>query len=445
MERQIKMKNKNKSFHNEYGGMMLEILLSLAIMAAALPFVLREFNGRMGRAENVKIARDIAMTRDALERYMDAHKREFFLPTSRSVTRVKISELAQYGNLPKDKDRFQARIIKSKDSGGRSVLSGMVIFDSDDISPVRTREIASLGGESSGFIDRSEVHGAFGTWRNKISVFDASFGKDSIVQGTKSILSGSNFLWRLPSKDNSDSAMASDLSLGGYDINNVDTVDSYNTDFTEIFKAGLISAQKVQIKPRTNWQTNLTISGDARVVGSLTADSRNAEISGALLLNDSARIYRLEANDLWVRELNLNGFSIGGSDEPATLKVGKTIDITRGRITSIVATVGYMGSVAPKIIVTSRIEDSANPEYYWDLDSSQAVFSDVMVVQLPNMIKESINAESVNPETKTESIINQVAANNNATIADYVNALNEIKTQVMQKYNNLNLESGVVE
>ncbi len=427
------------------GGMMLEILLSLAIAAAALPFVLRQVDSRAHRAENVSIARDIAMTRDALERYMDARKRELLVPTGPAVTRVKMRDLIEYGNIPKNYDKFQARIIKSRDVSGRAVLSGMVIFDSADISPVRTREIAELGGQGAGFVERNEAYSAFGTWRSHTSIFDANFGKDSVVENTGTILSGGDFLWRLPSEDPLDGSMSSDLSMGGYDIKDAKQIDAYSADFSEILKADLISARKVQITPRANFESALNVSGEALVMGAMTSDSRNAQIGGEVFLSGAARLSKLDTGGLWVGDLNLNGFSVGGSEKPAILKVGQTIDITRGRITARTATIGYSGSVAPKIVVTERMEDPDNAAYYWDLKSGDAQFFDVSAGQLNQMMKNAIRAESKSPKTNTETIIGQVAANNNATLSDYARALGEIQSKVMIKYNRLKLDQASVE
>ncbi|MGI5845746.1 MAG: type II secretion system protein [Alphaproteobacteria bacterium] len=432
--------NKNKFFKNEFGGMLLEILLSLAIAASILPFVMRELNDRAKRAENVRIARDIDITKDALERYMIAHKIKLFEPTGRVITKVKIRDLAKYGNIPKDHDKFQARIIKSRDMAGHSVLSGMVIYNSADISPLRTREIAELGGVSSGFIDKNHAHGAFGTWRSRTNIFDAQLGKNSIVGGTKTLLSGGDFLWRTPSKNSFDSSMSSNLLMGGNNINNILSIDARNSDFTEILKSDSIVAQKVQISPRTELDTQLKITGETLVMGTLTSDSRNAEISGELLLGDTGRFSRLEANELWVRDLNLNWLSVNGSDKSATLKISNIMDVTRGRVTARTVTVGYTGSVAPKINITERIEDPADSSYYWDLQTDVAHLSDILCGVLNPLLKSAINKESKTIKTETETIIRSVAANNNATISDYTKAINEIKNRVTQKYNNLNLE-----
>src|SRR5574344_936873 len=301
------MKKIRKIFNNENGGMMLEILLSLAIAAAVIPFVMRELNGRAHRAENVRIARDISETKDALERYIVAHKLKLLESSGRVVTKVKISDLSEYGNIPKDYDKFQARIIKSINVNGHIVLSGMVIYDSPDISPIRTREIAELGGESAGFIDSNQAHGAFGTWHSRTNIFDAAFGKNSVVENTNTILSGGDFLWRLPSKNDRDSAMSSDLLIGGNNINKGSRIDVYGANFTEILKSSLINVKKVQITPRAELDTELNVSGETLVSGSLTSDSRSAEISGSLSLSDTGTISKLEASELGVGDLNLNG------------------------------------------------------------------------------------------------------------------------------------------
>jgi hypothetical protein len=143
---------------------------------------------------------------------------------------------------------------------------------------------------------------------------------------------------------------------------------------------------------------------------------------------------------MWVGDLNLSGLSIGGSKKPAILKVNQTVDITRGRITARVATVGFAGSVAPKIVVSERIEDSSNPSYYWNLKSGAAELSDVSVAGLGQMMKDIVRAESKRPKTSSESIISQVSANSNATLSDYIRAIVEIQNRVTEKYNRLNLE-----
>lgn len=434
------MKNKRKFFKNEYGGMMLEILLSLAITVAVVPFVMRELNSRTHRAENVRIARDISETKEALERYMTAHKLKLLEPSGRVVIKVKISDLSEYGNIPKDHEKFQARIIKSRSISGRMVLSGMVIYDSAEISPIRTREIAELGGESSGFIDNNQAHGVFGTWHSRTNIFDATFSNNSVVENTNTILSGGDFLWRLPSKNSLDASMSTDLLIGDNSIEDVSTIDTYGANFTEILKSGLINVETVQITPRAELSAELNVSGETLVIGALTSDSRSAEISGSLSLTDTGTVSKLEAREIWVGDLTLNGLTINGSAEPAILKVSSTIDITRGKITTTTATIGYTGSVSPKIVVTDRIEDPSNSSYYWDLTTDKASFSDVYCAELNQILKTAITNESQTIRTKTETIIRAIAANSNATISDYVKALSEIQTSVTAKYNNLNLD-----
>ncbi|MCL2748864.1 MAG: hypothetical protein FWE50_02195 [Alphaproteobacteria bacterium] len=432
------MRARKNNFYQR-GSMMVEILLSLAIAAAALPFVLREMDTRTIRAENVRIARDIGSVRDALEKYMELHKRELLTPIGATITRVRISDLKEFGTLPKEYNRFQARILKSRDRGGRAVLSGLVVFDSENISPVRTREIAELGGESTGFVEKSEAYGAFGTWRSKTNVFDVKFGKDAIVESTGTILSGGDFLWRLPSPDSADATMLSDLSLGGYNIKEAGLVDAYNAEFKEIMKAGFINARKVQISPRPNWDTFFAVSGEALVSGSLTSDSRSMEVGTELYLNSTARLSRLDAGELWVRDLTLSGLSISGSEKPALLRVNQTIDMVRGRVTARSITVGYAGTIAPRLSVSEKVEDSENPGYFWDFRSDTAVFHDSSFAILNKMMKDAVKSESKASKTVTEDIMGKVSANSNATVSDFVRALNDIQNRVRQKYNGLNM------
>lgn len=422
---------------------MIEILVSLVIAAVALPFVMRDMDGRVRRAENVRVARDISATRDALEKYIQANKRDLFAPTGRTITRVRIGDLAQYGNLPQDYEKFQARIIKSRDRGGNAVLSGLVVFNSDGISPLRTREITELGGASSGFIEKNEAYGAYGTWRSRVNIFDAKFAVDnSIAQSTGTFLSGGDFLWRLPSDDALDATMATGLSMGGYDIKNASSVNAFHTRTDEIANANLITARKVQISPRATLDSALVVSGETLVQGAMTSDSRNMGVAGDLFLNDSARISRLDARALWVGDLNLSGLSLGGGDKPNILKVAQTIDMVRGRVAAMTVTVGFAGTVTPRLIVSDRIEDAGNPGFYWDLVDENAELSDVQATILTPMIKNVVRAESRGQKTEAENTMSMLISNSNATLGDFVRALDGIQGRVRAKYNNLNLEQN---
>ncbi|MDR0967371.1 MAG: hypothetical protein LBL75_00870 [Rickettsiales bacterium] len=427
------MKIKRRFFsRTQRGGMMIEILLSLAITAAALPFVLRDVANRARRAENVMVAREIADVRDALERYMDTNKYELLKPISRTITRVKMADLATYGNLPTDMDKYAARVIKSRDVNGRGVLSGVVIYNSENESVMRTREIAAFGGGSAGFIEDGRAIGVYGDWTSNTSIFDANIEKDAIVQNTGTIISSGDFLWRIPSDNATDGTMSSDLSLGGYGILDARDITTYTSDWTEIFKADAINARTARITPRADIDFGVIVSGDAGVMGALTSDSRNAELTGGLFINGDARLSRLEASQLWVRDLSLSALSSSNEDGTAAMNIGGVMDITRGHIYSQVATIGSQGSIAPKIAIETKISDNTNPNYYWDLELGDAAMSDIILGQLTPMIQNAIKKESGN--SRTLSAFSQISANNNATLLDYVRATEDIKKQLQQKY-----------
>ena len=85
------------------------------------------------------------------------------------------------------------------------------------------------------------------------------------------------------------------------------------------------------------------------------------------------------------------------------------------------------------------IEDSTNPEYYWDVENNIANLSDVSLQELNRMAQLAVYEEK-NTDTDTWSIFSSVVSNKNATASDYMNAINEIQNRVRQKYTKLNLE-----
>ena len=101
--------------------------------------------------------------------------------------------------------------------------------------------------------------------------------------------------------------------------------------------------------------------------------------------------------------------------------------------------VGFTGSMTPRLVVYDRIEDSVNADYYWDASSSRANFVDASFVELNRMATLAMISEG-DKSTISGQIFGSVSANKNATVADYMNAIREIQTRVSEKYRLLNLE-----
>ena len=113
--------------------------------------------------------------------------------------------------------------------------------------------------------------------------------------------------------------------------------------------------------------------------------------------------------------------------------------MTYGRVTAAHTTVGYAGSVTPKLVVSKLIQDSKNPDYFWDFDSGVANFYDVSIPDLPTMLKLAISNES-NRTTNTTKQISGLVSNTNATVGDFLNAISDIEKNVRVKYQMLNLQ-----
>lgn len=429
--------NKNSS----RGAMMMELLLSVALAALIIPFVFNYQHHAVVRAENIAVARHMQDLRDALERYIVANREKLLLTRGRNITRVTMPELVEYG-APADladnaADRYQMRVLKSSDASGQATLQGVVVMSAGDITPMRTREIVEIGGGQMGFVEGNRAYGAFGTWRADAVQLGVSPG-DAIVQTTSVNRDNSLYLWRVPSDSVADATMLSGLNLGGHDVLNATFFDADNVMFDETLDLKTAVADNVIFQNRTTIdKTFETVS--ATVSGTLSADARNMEISGALQLADVGKFSNFVTGDLWTTTLTLSGLSINSKEVPAILKINRALDMTAGRITAMYVTVGFTGSITPRLVVTKRIEDSVNPGYFWDVSNSVGYMYDVTLMELNRMASDIVRNER-DTTTTAGRVFGAVSANKNATVSDYMNAITEIQNAVRAKYRKLNLE-----
>ena len=106
-------------FNNQHGGMLVELMMTIALAAIIIPFVFRYQQTAVNRAKNVAITRQMENVQTALERYIIENKTELMKPTGRNISRVKISKLIDYG-LPEYiaqtyENNYQLRVLKSVD------------------------------------------------------------------------------------------------------------------------------------------------------------------------------------------------------------------------------------------------------------------------------------------------------------------------------------------
>ena len=438
------MINKRMNFKEQMtqqGSMLIELLMSVALAAIIMPFIFKYQQSVVQRAENIAITKQMESIQSALERYIVDNRESLLMTVGKNITRVNISDLEQYGLSPdissSTSGQYQLRVLKSNDVEGRATLQGVIVFSSDEITPMRTREIVSMGGDSMGFIEENRAYGTFGAWR--ADTIDLGLNvSNGLVETTTVNRDNALYLYRVPTDSENDATMLSGLNLGGHNISNAAFFNSSATEFAETMTMGVSVADDVIFQNRITLDNALEVK-NATVSGILSSDSRTMEVANNFSMADVGKFTNFTTGDLWVSNMTLGGISINSDEGPAVLNINRTLDMTRGTISAMFVTVGFSGSITPRLEVTSMIEDSTNPEYYWDVENNIANLSDVSLQELNRMAQLAVYEEK-NTDTDTWSVFSSVVSNKNATASDYMNAINEIQNRVRQKYTKLNLE-----
>lgn len=437
------MQNKIRFLSNlQSGGMLIELMMTVALAALIIPFIFRYQQNAVTRARNIAITKQMENVQSALERYIVANKDELMKPVGKNISRVKISELVDYGL--KDtvaenyKNEYQLRVLKSADKNDKSTLQGIVILNRKDITPLRTREIVNFGGGKFGFVENGTTYGGFGAFHANASDFGLQDANG--IVGTTSVTRGNTqYLWRLPSENENDATMLSDLNLDGHNLNNVKFLEANKAQFEEKLSVGKIAVNNLTFANRVTIDAIYTTTS-ALINGALTSDSKILNIGHTLSLADMAKFSSFYTNDLYVNTLNLNGFSVqSDSDKEKTLTVIGDMDLIMGRVEAEYVTVGYTGSVTPQLTVSEKIVDSSDSGFYWDIKNKKARFADAYFPELSRLATYIVAQESASGTIST-SVFGAVAANTNATVGDYFNAINNIQSKVREKYQKLNLK-----
>ncbi|MBQ6110314.1 MAG: hypothetical protein IJL05_02955 [Alphaproteobacteria bacterium] len=439
------MKIFDKSFlmyNNQHGGMLVELIMSISLAAIIIPFIFRYQQNAVVRARDVAVTKQMESVQNALERYIIENKTVLMQPVGKSIYRIKLDDLTEYG-LPdymaeKFKEDYQLRILKSSDKNNKSTLQGIVILNNEKITPLRTREIVNLGGGKYGFIESDITYGGFGAFHANVADFGVSNTKG--IVGTTSVKRGNTeYLWRLPSDKKSDATMLSSLNLDGHDIINIRFLDANKAQFDEKLIAGKIATNSLVFTNRATLDS-IFAANNSVVNGALTSDAKQIDVSGTVSLADSGKFSSFYTNDLYVNNLNLNGFSVKSvTGKDSILKIIGDMDLILGHVNATYVSVGYTGSVTPQLSISDKIQDAKDSSYYWDIKGKKARFADALFPELSRLALGAIATESVSGTSST-LLFGAVSANTNATVGDYLNALHEIQTRVRQKYQMLNLE-----
>ena len=139
-----------KNFGFDKGSILIELLLSVALVAVMMPFVFRYQQNSVRRVENIAVMRHMEDTQSALERYILENRDNLLNTVGKNIIRINPSDLADYGVaadvIENKDDKYQLRILKSNDINGKATLQGVILYNDPDISPLRTREIVSMAG-----------------------------------------------------------------------------------------------------------------------------------------------------------------------------------------------------------------------------------------------------------------------------------------------------------
>ena len=423
------------------GGMLVELMMSITLAALVIPFLFRYQRDAVIRAENISIANNMQDMQTALERYIMQNRETLLNTVGRHITRVSVRDLSQYGlgdDVVDAADKYQVRVLKSNDGTGQATLQGVIVYTDGDISPLRTREIVAMGGTGMGFIEGTKAYGTFGAWH--ADTVDLGLNvTDGIVTTTNVNRDNAMYLWRLPTDNVADATMMGPLNLGGHNIEYARFLNATSASFNETVSLGQGAANSVVFQNRTTVDSNFE-TRNATVSGILSADSRTMEVANTLTMADVGKFTSFNAYDLWATNMTLSGLSVADTGEPAIMNINQTLDMTGGRIDAIYVTVGFAGSITPRLVVRDRIEDSTNPSYFWDASgAATAHLWDATFAELSHMAADIYRTEQ-SAGTDASRIFGAVAANANATVADFMNAINQIQTVVRAKYSRLKLE-----
>ena len=426
---------------NQHGGMLVELLMSIAIVAVVIPFLFKYQQESVVRAENIVVARRMQEVQSALERYIIANRETLLTVAGKNIARVELSDLAEFGVpeniIEESEDKYQLRVLKSSDAIGQSSLQGVVVFSDDTINPLRTRQIVSVGGDNMGFIEGTHAYGTFGAWHTDTIDIGVN-ASDGIISTTSVSRDNALYLWREPSDNPDDATMMSPLNIGGHDVLNIQYFDTSSAQFDETLKSIAVVADKVVFANRTTIDSALDTQ-NATCVGNLSADSKTMEIAGTLTLADVGKFSNFTTNNLWTNTLSLSGLSINDTSKAAILDVNQRLDMMGGRINAIYTTVSFSGSITPRLVVHDKIQDSTNSAYYWDVKNNVASLYDASLPELSRMATLIVYKES-DKTTVAGRVFSSVASNKNATVADFMNAITEIQNKVRAKYSLLKLE-----
>jgi hypothetical protein len=306
--------------HNhQHGGMLMEMMLSVALAAITIPFVARYQKNTIERARNVAVVKQMDIVRGALERCIMENRSIFLLQTGNFVFSENnmdpskadclilsdddgVYGLINYGLTPEFvndyKNDYSLRIRKSKDDTGQAVLQGIVLLKNGNVNTLSTREIVNLGGGQVGFTDGNYVRGGFNAFSTEKTNYGLTTDDQGIIQTTETTRGDSKYLWRTADASQDDRTMLSFLNLDGHDITNMSGFSASKAYFSNRITLDPAypseSGKTINVLKFSNHMNlnNTNLTGENAIMnGNFVADSQGATLTAnndLTVLSDSS-------------------------------------------------------------------------------------------------------------------------------------------------------------
>lgn len=400
--------NKNISClsKQQRGGMLVELMMTLAIAAIMIPFLFRYQQNTVERARNIAVTKQMEIVQNALEKYIVKNRASYVSAVGVNNWTVNLNQLNDF--LPDgfsdpngpgtNYGTYSLRVLKTQGLDNHAVLQGVVLLSNED-TPLRTREIVNLGGGKIGYIDGTNVRGGFNVFVRPKTDMGLTNVDSGLVGSTKTLRGNTEYLWRLPSGSESDATMQSPLNLDGHDIVNVNDASAMRAVFNAELNASSILVRNMMYfldGPTFNLNSFVFSSDDAVVNGLLTSNSK-LNVENILYINGSqySRFYGLIVNGVLNTNkiLNIQNLTMGSSDKPTQLTFHNNfatsqMDVEIGRMIQIRGDGGTDNSagITPRLYIKNKIEPSPQDTgnmHYWDANAKKVFLLNVALTNLP--------------------------------------------------------------
>ena len=298
------------------GGLMIEALAMLGLIAVVTPTMYKKSAERTLEVEDINTATTMRTYLDAAEAYVNNNYASLMTEsgTDKEIALADYKQYLPYGYQDKQLYDFGEPKVKIHKDGMN--LTAFVTFPAKEaggLGKERTSRIASLIGSNGGYVTSDEeaevgegeerpnkARGVGGIWTLKGGEYNNIVGTDvhqnSIVMASASVINDINgdelesdkYLSRIPEgsgrKPDYRNTMRTDIYMGGMGDN--ETLDGYGTDSHSIrnISSLIVGAEKASVTSSTNPETGDTTETEDQygLYISDGAANKNAFIAGTL-------------------------------------------------------------------------------------------------------------------------------------------------------------------